>query len=90
MRPVAAARGAGPEILVEPSVFREVRPALVDWQALKNPFQKNPVFFMFHEVTSKKNTLESEQFEVYQDHCLPTSINLESLIGENFLFFLFF
>ena len=45
MRPVAAARGAGPEILVEPSVFREVRPALVDWQALKNPFQKNPVFF---------------------------------------------
>ena len=37
---------------------------------------------MFHEVTPKKNTLESEQFEVYQDHCLPTSINLESLIGE--------
>ena len=44
---------------------------------------------MFHEVTPKKNTLESEQIEVYQDHCLPTSINLESLIGEKFIFILF-
>ena len=44
---------------------------------------------MFHEVTSKKNTLESEQFEVYQDHCLP-SINLESLIGEKFIFYVIF
>lgn len=44
---------------------------------------------MFHEVTPKKNTLESRQIEVYQDHCLPTSINLESLIGEKFIFILF-